>query len=183
MQQCDKITSYGQCPKEALPGSSRCEDHPHGRPRNNSEYAIVGQYRLAKRYFDDSPERHADVEQLKSLRGELTALRSMLEKRWSLIDSDAELIAAMPSIQSCAGQIEKLVGTCHAMDVKLGNLLSKAALVQLAQEIIGIIDSNIRDLIGETLTEEAADLLIEKVANELVAAVAEQENPDDKRKR
>jgi hypothetical protein len=82
----------------------------------------------------------------------------------------------MPVVRDYALAVEKLAVSCHAMDVKLGNLLDKQALMSLAQKLIGIIDKHLRPLVGVTPTTEIMDEVIEQVGKETVVAIAEQEN-------
>jgi hypothetical protein len=99
-----------------------------------------------------------------------------VESRLNLIDNDAEMIAAMPVIKDFTQAIEKIVASCHAMDVKLANLLSKGSLVSLAQDWIEIIDKHLRPLAGTTPSAETIDETIEAIANEFVDSIAAKEN-------
>jgi hypothetical protein len=137
---------------------------------------LIDQYRISKTVLGDTPERHARIDALKSLRGEVALLKSMLELRVNICESDAELVASMPGIKDYAIAIEKLASAMHSMDVKLGNLLSKSALMSLAQEIISIIDSNLRPLVDDTPTSMDIDLVTEKIGSEIVQAIASMEN-------
>jgi hypothetical protein len=138
--------------------------------------ALINQYRICTKILGDAPERHAAADEIKSLKGEIAIIRSLLENRLNSIECDAEAIAAMPVVRDYALAVEKLAVSCHAMDVKLGNLLDKQALMSLAQKLIGIIDKHLRPLVGVTPTTEIMDEVIEQVGKETVVAIAEQEN-------
>jgi hypothetical protein len=80
-----------------------------------------------------------------------------------MIQSEAEFVAAMPVFASFMTTIEKLVSSCHNMEVKLGTLLNKAALLSVAQKIVDIIATNLEgvpnrneivDTISDTIVEE-----------------------------
>jgi hypothetical protein len=60
------------------------------------------------------------------------------------------------------------VSSCHAMEVKLGTLLSKSALLTLAQKMIDTITNTLVDIPGR-------DELVEKIADELVRIIIEQQ--------
>jgi vacuolar-type H+-ATPase subunit E/Vma4 len=171
MAQCEYITSFGQCSKEAIPPSKFCEKHSA-----TSAQTLINQYRIATRCLGDAPERHAAADQLKSLRGEIVILRSLLESRLNLIDNDAELIAAMPIVKDFTVAVEKLVTACHNMDVKLANLLDKQALMTLAQELIVIIEENIRPLVDTTPASNKIDEVIEAIGQAIVLTIARKEN-------
>jgi len=173
--QCEYITSVGQCSRDAVPPGRFCADHSPA-----AGTILVNQYRIACAPLGDAPLRHATDPAIKSLTGEITVLRSLLETRLRMVKNDAELQAATPAISALAGQIEKLISSLHAMDVKLGNLLSKGALIELAQQIIGIIDTNLRSLVGTSVSSDDIDAIIEQIAAQMMGSIAEQENTGDK---
>jgi hypothetical protein len=175
MELCDYITSRGQCQTEAIAGSRFCEKHSA-----KAQVTMVNQYRIACKALGDAPERHAQAEQLKSISGEIIIMRSLVEQRLNMIEDDGDLITAMPIIKDCLIAAAKLAEVSHAMDQKLGNLLSKAAIIALAQEIIVIIETALRELVGTEVTTEIVDMSVENIGNAIVAAVAAKENPDTK---
>lgn len=175
MSECSYITSRGQCANEAIAGCKFCEDHSV-----HAKATMVNQFRIACKALGDAPERHAAADQLKSINGEIVIMRSMVETRINMVENDAELIAAMPVIKDCLVASAKLAETAHAMDVKLGNLLGKNALIALAQELIEIIENNLRPFVGQEVTNQMVDEAIESVGTSIVAAIATKDNPDTK---
>jgi hypothetical protein len=173
MSNCDYITCRGGCKNEAIAGSNFCEEHSA-----KAKVTVVNQYRIACNVLGDAPERHSQAEQLKSINGEIVVMRSIIESRLNMVQDDAELVAAMPTITQALVASAKLAETAHSMDTKLGNLLSKSAIIALAQEIIVIIETNLRELIGTEVTTEIVDLTVETIGDAIVAAVAAKENPD-----
>jgi len=171
MSQCEHVTAYGQCKNTADPGGRFCVDHRPDRTQRT-----IQQYLITNKLIGESAERHAQQDHLKSLVGEIAFLRALFEKRLNIATSDVELIAATPALKDLAGQIEKLVSSTHAMDVKLGNLLGKGALVSLAQDLIGIISSHIQPLVGATPTQNEIDEAIECIGTEIVESIASKEN-------
>lgn len=169
--QCEYLSSFGQCPKSAVKDDHFCEDHTS---RANQDK--VGVYLITNRFLADSAARHADSDKIKSLNGEIAILRALLERRLNAIDSEAEAISMAPGIKDTMLAIDKLVNSWHAMDVKLGNVLSKNALLKLAQEIIEIITKTIRPFENKTVTTPDVDEAIETIADAIVEAVAAQEN-------
>jgi len=172
MARCEYIASYGQCTKEVITGRF-CEKHSPA-----SRKTVVNQYRIACDQLGDGPTRHANADQLKSITGEIIIIRSLLESRVNMIQNNAEMVAAMPIIKDYILAVEKLVTSCHTMDVKIGNVLSKTSLLTLAREIIHIIEDGVRPLVDTTPSQETVDELIEAIGTQLVQAIAAQENPD-----
>ena len=175
MGQCEYISSYSQCGNEALEGKRFCDKHSQ-----KANATVIGQYHVACRLLEDAPERHSDAKNLKSLVGEIAVLKSLFEKRINMIDNEAELIAAISSLKDLAEKIEKLVSSAHAMDVKLGNLLSKASLVSLAGQMISAIEENIRPF-ADKLGTNTVDIAIEKIGESIIEAIAAQENKNDRK--
>lgn len=160
---CEYPTPRGQCKNNAIVGSRFCERH---EPR--SEEIRLEQYILSKRVLGDSPTRHAAADEVKSLRSEIALLRSIVEHRINMLETDAEFVAALPTLKDSFLAIEKLVSSCHAMEVKLGTLLNKSALIDLAQKIVHVIDRNL-DVPGK-------DQIMEVIGTEIANAISKQEN-------
>jgi len=172
MKQCEYLGSFGQCSKGAVAGDRFCEEHT----ARTAQWK-AGVYLIANRYLGETAERHAGSDKIKSLIGEIAILRAMLERRLNSIENDAEFMSMGPGIKDMALAIDKLVNSWHTMDVKLGNLLNKQALMQLAQDFIGIIEENVRPLADKQVTTADVDNTIEAIADAIVAAIAQQENP------
>jgi hypothetical protein len=162
-RRCQYITPAGQCIKEATEGSDKCPSHG-GKAKD-----ALKAYLITCKYLGDSPNRHLAAQELKSLREEIALTRSMIETRMNMIESEAEFVASMPVFQSYMNTIATLVTACHQMEVKLGVLLSKSALLSLAQKMVEVISTNLQGIPGK-------DEIVEKVANEIVTLVLAQEN-------
>lgn len=171
MKQCEYLSSFGQCPKPAISSDRFCEVHTA-----QTTGRMIGAYLIANRWLGDTAARHAESDKIKSLEGEIAILRAMLEKRLNSIESEAEAVAMAPVIKDTMLAIDKLVVSWHTMDVKLGNLLNKQALMKLAQDIIGIIEKNVRPLADKHTSTEDVDIVIEAIADDIVNAIAAQEN-------
>lgn len=167
---CKYMTTRGQCKNEAE-DNGFCPKHS-----KKSTATMINQYRIACKLLGDSPKRHSQADDIKSLRGEIAILRSALEHRLNTIETDAELVAAMPTLKDFALALDKLATSCHTMDVKLGNLIDKQALMSLAQDIIQIIDTNIRPFATNPPTTEQVDETVETIGQQIVQAIATKEN-------
>jgi hypothetical protein len=168
-KRCSYITPKGPC------GNSSDGEFCHIHRPKVAE-ANLNQYRINCAMLGESLNRHHQADQMKNVSAEVAILRSLLEARLNMVENDAELVAAMPVLKDLALTVDKLAQSCHNMDVKLGNLLDKQALMTLAQEIIQIIDSNLRPLVDTAPTTQSVDELIETIGHRLIEAVASMEN-------
>lgn len=160
---CQFVTQLGQCVREAAEGRDRCVMH------GQNAKAALKTYLITCKYLGDSPDRHLGADELKSLREEIALSRAMIEKRLNMVNSEAEFIASMPVFQSFMNTIEKLVSSCHNMEVKLGSLIGKSALLTLAQQMVEIISSNLQGIPGR-------DEIVEKISDEIVTLILKAEN-------
>lgn len=160
---CQFVMPSGQCCKESVEGTERCLRHG-GKPHD-----ALKSYLITCKYLGDSPNRHLAAQELKSLREEIALTRAMVETRLNMVQSEAEFIASMPVFQGFMNTINALVTSCHQMEVKLGVLLSKAALLSLAQKMVETISSNLEGIPGR-------DEIVEKIASQIVELVLAQEN-------
>lgn len=162
---CQQTVPGGQCIHEAVPGSEYCALHTRAKGD------ALKHYLLTNKMIGDAARRHAAADEIKSLRDEIAITRGMVEIRLNEAKTSVELIAAMPQIHSYMMALEKLVSSCHQMEVKLGDLLDKSALLSAAQRIINVIDQNLpRDLF------DGRDELVGRIAQEILQAIATQEN-------
>lgn len=160
---CQRTTPGGQCAKLAMLGSEYCAMHTPGKGTELQNYLITN------KLLGGTVRRHAAAAQIKSLRDEIALTRAFVEVLVNSIETNAEMVAAMPRVQGYILAIEKLVSTCHQMEVKLGDLLDKSALLTLAQNIINIIATNLNEVPNRSE-------VIEKVAKEIVQAIEDQDN-------
>jgi len=132
-------------------------------------------YDINNNLVRDAVERHTSAKDIKSLVGEIGVLRSLFEKRVNNAGSDPELVQATPALKDLAIAIQKLVESTHSMDMKLGNVIGKQALVSLAHEIIQIIYTQLQPL-ADRVPQHDLDDAVEAIGTRIVDAIAEQEN-------
>ena len=162
-QRCQWVLPTGQCSNMALEHSNFCERHHRG---DNNELRY---YQITNHMVSDSKLRHNAVDEIKDLREEIALARALIETRLNLARDENELIASMGVLHQYLATVEKLVSACHRMDTNLGNLLSKASLLNLAQEIVSIISEELADIPDR---EE----IIDKISNRIIAAIGKQDN-------
>lgn len=162
-RRCQHVNSLGQCFREAIEGGTKCAEHTRSQAQKLRAYLITTQC------LGDSPDRHVASDEIKSLREEIALARSMVEKRLNMVQNEAEFLSAMPAVQSALNTIEKLVTSCHNMEVKLGNLLNKSALLGIGQQIVEIISSELENVPGR-------DGIVDRIADRIVQVISEAEN-------
>ena len=141
MPQCVYTTPSGQCPRSATGDGQYCTQHTQRRRKGKKR-----NYLLTNPILRASIQRQDTLDELKSLRDEIMLARALVETRLNLADNDAEIVAAMPLVQSYLATIEKLVSTCQRMEVSIGELLSKASLLAIAQEIVAVLNETLDQL-------------------------------------
>ena len=162
--QCEWQTASGQCTHDQMDGSRFCTTHTTG-----GQTKLIDQYLISQKVLGDAPQRHAGADEIKSLRVEIALIRALIEKRINVCECDAEIINAMPLLKDSFLAVEKLVTACHNMETKLGHLLNKSAIMSLAQKLVHIIDENLQGVPNR-------EKIVEKIGNEMVHAIAAQEN-------
>jgi len=165
-KQCEYITAAGQCTRPQVAGDRFCETHT----RSDQDTVKLGQYLVSKKLFGDAPLRHLEADEIKSLKTEISLLRSMIERRWNMLENDVEFVAAFPTMKDSFIAVEKLVTSCHQMEVKLDELISKQALLSLAQKIVGVIQDNLPADLPER------DSVVELIGTQIATAIQEQGN-------
>ena len=164
--QCEYIGPTGQCKHQAGNGSNFCDKHT----RRDLDVIKLGEYLVSKKLFGDAPLRHMQADEIKSLKTEISLLRSMIERRWNMLENDVEFVAAFPTMKDGFLAVEKLVSSCQTLEVKLDTLISKTALLSLAQRIVGVIQENLpADLPNR-------DPIVERIGNEIADAIQEAGN-------
>jgi len=114
------------------------------------------------------------VNQLLDLREEITLTRRLIETRLNLASSEAEFIASMGILHQYLATVEKLVASCHRMDNNLGNVLNKASILNLAQELVSIIVEELEGVDGR-------DEIVDRISHRIVTAIGTQENTEKKK--
>lgn len=94
-------------------------------------------YMLGK--WQQKLEKHADHENIKSLRDDIGVLRMMLEERFARIGDATDLMIQSSQITDLVMKIEKLVASCHKLEGSMGQLLDKQAILNFASEVVGVI--------------------------------------------
>jgi len=100
-------------------------------------------YRLTK--WKNRVGEFADSQGIKSLREEIGILRVVLEEMLNQCDDATDLLLFSTRMAGLIMQIEKLVVSCDKMEGKMGLLLHKDSVLQLASEYVEIINKHVGD--------------------------------------
>ncbi|KKM77471.1 hypothetical protein LCGC14_1369760 [marine sediment metagenome] len=140
---CQANTRSGQCNLKAVPNSKCCIVHGGAMEQKNKERKNLKNYRLAK--FQVRAAELGNSNHLTSLTDEVAILRLLIEEMVNSCDDTSELLLRAGPLADLVMKSEKLVSSCHRLDSKLGNLLSKDQVMQFAQLVVEIISNEISD--------------------------------------
>jgi len=170
-KRCQAVTGRGQCQAASVEGSDFC--YGHGRKKTHTDR--LRHYLLSNPELQTRLNRQAAVEEVRSLREEIHLARVMVETRLDLVDEGdrGDMLAAFASVNTYLATIDKLVNSCHRMEVSLGSLLSKASVFALGQEIINVIADELQGIDGY-------EAIVDRISERVVVAIAEQQNEEEK---
>jgi len=121
-------------------------------------------YRLSK--WKARVGQFADSEGIKSLREEIGILRVILEEMLNQCKDATELLLFSARMAGLVMQIERLVVSCDKMEGKMGLLLNKDSVLQLASEFVEIINGEITDA-----------TVVERISMKMMQATLRVQNP------
>jgi hypothetical protein len=124
---------------------------------------------LTNQVIRSGTERHNAVDEIKSLREEIALTRALIENRLNMIEGEADFVSSMGIVHQYLATVEKLVTSCHRMDTNLGNLLNKASILNLAQELVQAIAEELEDVPGR-------DEIVDRISTKLVDIIGNKQN-------
>ena len=155
---CHAPSNDGQCMNRAEPGSHHCRAH------GGQDLAKIEDkrgYLLAKA---DEKTRLASIsdelEPVKELRDTIALLHLMIERRWNMVKSDADHLAACGPLNQMFQNMDRLVNSCHKIEQNLGALLAKNAILSLAKQMVEVI---VEELEGIDNYEYIVDRITERL--------------------
>lgn len=161
---CQATTQKGQCPHQAIDGHEFCAFHLRNRDIENQ--MSLRAYQLTNIDIAEAAGRHSQVEELKSLREEIALCRTLVERRLNMVKSDADMLAAVGQVNSLFLTLEKLISSCHRLETSFGNLLSKAALLDLAKGIVEIVMDELEGINNyETIVDNISERMLTQIAS------------------
>ena len=140
---CQSTMKTGQCPNKATSLGGTCLVHGGNSHLQAEERKRITNYKLNK--FRKSLERHASSPKLKTLNDEVAILRMLLEEQLNQCADVYDLTLKSHIVSDLVVKLEKLVKSCHTLEVSLGGVMDKNTLISFATDIIEIISSHVED--------------------------------------
>jgi hypothetical protein len=138
--------------------------HGANKGQNIVNNAAIRNYRLQR--WRQRVGEMADSSSVKSLREEIGILRVVLEEMLNQCTDTTELLLYSHRISDLVMKVEKLVTSCDKLENRLGLLLSKDAVLQLATTYVQIINNHVTD-----------PEVIESISTEMLEVTEKIENP------
>jgi hypothetical protein len=141
---CQASDKNGQCIYKAVAKDDGtgyfkyCPRHNHHAAKMYEDQKIRN-YRLNR--YQHRINEFADNNEVKSLREEVGISRLLLETIWNQCHSETELILKSNKIQSLVNDIDKLVNSCHKLEISTGQLMDQETLKRVSNAIIEIVAS------------------------------------------
>jgi hypothetical protein len=125
-------------------------------------------YLITRTYLKDGLERHSAIDEIRGLREEIAIARALIEKRLNMVDSKADYLHACGQVNTLLLTVDKLINSFHRLDVNLGNMLSKSALLEVAKEVVQILTEELKHV-------EGYEAIIDRVLSKISESVSTQE--------
>jgi len=155
-ERCESTVANGQCPRLKANGANYCTAHGANSNIQSQRDDTQRNYRLAR--WQSRVGEMADNDGIKSLREEIGILRVILEEMMNQCNDSIDLLLYSQRMSELVMKIEKLVTSCDRLEGRMGMLLSKDSILQLAATFVQIIDKYVVDA---ELIEQISDEMIE----------------------
>lgn len=142
-ERCQKVNGQGQCWFRRLEGSDYCKVHTPGIVAAKASKERIRNYKLGQ--YQQRVGELADNSQVKNLREEIAILRLTLETTLNRCLGENDLLIHSNKIMMLAGQIQRLVESCHKIEQATGFLLDKIALTKIVFQIVEVCEKRIND--------------------------------------
>lgn len=142
-ERCEANIRTGQCPHIKEHKTKYCHMHGANKGLIVQQEETKRNYRL--RTYQKRMSEFADNDQIKSLREEIGILRIVMEEILNKCTDSTDILMMSQRIGDTAMKIEKLVVSCDKLEGRMGLLLSKRAVVQLAGTYVQIINNYVTD--------------------------------------
>jgi hypothetical protein len=172
---CQRLGPSGQCTNPVIPGTDFCEQHTSKLAKRRLE---TRKYAIENTRLRASVGDFAGSEAIYSMREEIAILRSFIEQLIRSLDlndsehSRAQCAATAPMVIKLVETLERVVKTSGVMEVKFGHMLSKQAVIDLANMVVGVMAEEISHLPNY---QEIVDRVTQRVTENIRKA----ENDED----
>jgi len=158
---CQAVNTHGQCLNKATKTGGYCPAHGGNKAINADKKERKRLYDLS-RYRSRLEEMDSPNQNVKNLREEIGILRIVMEEIINRCDGPVDMLANAPKISDLATKIGKLVTQCHSIDKSLGQYLDKNEIVQIAQEMVGVIAGVVTDADDLTIIIEGIEATLDR---------------------
>ena len=155
-RRCQSNVWNGQCPFQAADGTDRCPMHNAGNVQKERKESLRA-YQLGK--WQAQVDRHADNDQVKSLRGEIGIARMTLETIISRCHDANDLVIYSGKLGEMVSKIERLVVSCNRIEQHLGMTLDRTKIMAIAARIVEIVSTHVED--PELFSDEIINAIME----------------------
>jgi ribosomal protein L29 len=161
---CQATMKTGQCTGKKIPGSDYCKMHGGAKMEDQQKIAGLRNYQLTK--FQARIQQLGDSSEIKSLRDEIAILRMIMEERLNQCKDTMDLIYQSGPISDLVLKIERVVTSCHKLELSSGSLLDKQAIMQFGTELVSLINEEIKD---EILVSRISNKIFETISRTIAA--------------
>jgi hypothetical protein len=168
-ERCQGMGQHGQCNFKRVEGSEYCPMHGGNNAGIKREKQELRNYKINQARMRADLVAKANSSGLIDLRDEVALTRYLLEKILNTVDHENDLILQSSAISELVGKIEKLVVSCHKLELSTNSVLDEKQLVALAGTIVGIITTTIDSVTA--LADDQRSALKGDLASAIVNAV------------
>jgi hypothetical protein len=105
-----------------------------------------------------------ELEPVKELHDAISLTHMLIEKRYNIIQTEGDLLAACGPLNQLLQTMERLVNSTHRIETNLGELLARHAVITLAKEMVKIVIEEIEGVDDyEAIIDRITERLIETV--------------------
>lgn len=169
---CQCSTSVGPCPYKALKGEIFCPMHSGGGIAHRQRKEKMRNYRLSQ--WSARVNEFSDNTEIKSLREEIGITRMMLEQIVTQCKTPLELVSNSGKIADITTRIEKLVSTCHRLELQNNQLLDRGAVLNISMSIVEIIGKYVTD--DKSLDQIGSEIVSTIMKSQAIKALVTTEN-------
>lgn len=166
-RRCKGRAPDGQCKNKAVHGSEYCRAHGG---QDLTEVEAKRGYLLAKAEDQSRLAMVSDgLEPVKELRDAIALQHMLIERRFNLIQNDADLLAGCAPLNQLVQTMERLVNSAHRIETNLGELLARNAVIHLAKEMVAIVIDELEEV-------EDYEEIIDRITTRLMDTIQKADN-------
>lgn len=163
-RRCKAASVDGQCMNRAEHGAEYCRVHGGRSTQKEEDFRSYMLARVEDRIRLAQLSDH--LEPVKALRDSVALQHMLIERRYNLIQNDADLMSACGAINQMLLTMERLLTSAHRLEQSLGALLSRDEIMRLAKFMIEVVIDELQGVEGyEEIVDRIADRLLYTIQN------------------